>query len=66
MKRVAVIGAGAAGLCSARHLCKHPDEFSVRLFEQSAVLGGAWVYTSQTDSYDCDRPLHSGMYDALR
>ena len=66
MKRVAVIGAGAAGLCSARHLSRYPEAFSVRVFERASALGGTWVYTDQTDSYDCDHPVHSGMYDALR
>lgn len=66
MKSVAVIGAGGAGLCCARHFSKHPQEFSVRVFERNAALGGVWVYMDQTDPYGTENPVHSGMYDALR
>ncbi|KAK7504648.1 hypothetical protein BaRGS_00004134 [Batillaria attramentaria] len=42
---VAVIGAGAAGLCAVRHLASRPSTFSVTAFEQGEKVGGTWVYT---------------------
>ena len=40
--RVAVIGAGAAGLCSARHLLNRGVETVV--YEIGSCIGGLWVY----------------------
>ncbi|KAG8221447.1 hypothetical protein J3R82DRAFT_1643 [Butyriboletus roseoflavus] len=39
-KRVAIIGAGAAGMSAAYALSLHPDRFSVTIFEQSSSAGG--------------------------
>ena len=57
--KVCVIGAGAAGLCAARHLLATPSVTPV-VFEQSAVLGGTWVYTDEVgrDSRH-GLPIHS-------
>lgn len=41
-KRVAVIGAGAAGLCAAKHLLGRGME--VTIFEMGSAVGGLWVY----------------------
>lgn len=64
MKKVAIIGAGAAGLCCAKHLC---EEFSVRVYEMTGGVGGTWVYTDNTG---CDEvtglPIHSSMYHNLK
>jgi protoporphyrinogen oxidase len=38
--RVAIIGAGAAGLSAAYALSKHPDRFAVIVFEKESVPGG--------------------------
>ena len=56
-RRVAVVGAGAAGLVSARELreCGH----AVTVFEASSAVGGTWQYTAQTG-------VHSSVYDSLR
>ncbi|KAM7259591.1 hypothetical protein ACFE04_015332 [Oxalis oulophora] len=67
--RVAVIGAGAAGLVAAREL--HRQGHSVIVFEQNAQLGGTWVYNDQTESdsvgVDPDRiKVHSSLYNSLR
>jgi cation diffusion facilitator CzcD-associated flavoprotein CzcO len=41
----AVIGAGAAGLVTARELRKEGHD--VVVFEQQEQLGGTWLYTDQ-------------------
>ena len=60
---VCVIGAGAAGLCAARHLLSASatsPALTPVVFEQSGVLGGTWVYTDEvgTDSRH-GLPIHS-------
>jgi dimethylaniline monooxygenase (N-oxide forming) len=40
-RRVAVIGAGAAGLCAAKHLLG--KGMAVVVFEQGSRIGGLWV-----------------------
>lgn len=42
MRRMAVIGAGAAGLCAAKHLLERG--FTVTVFELGSQVGGLWVY----------------------
>ncbi|KAM4675398.1 uncharacterized protein O3C94_008089 [Discoglossus pictus] len=62
--RVAVIGAGAAGLCCARHLLSRPQTYSAPVvFEMSGKVGGTWVYTKSEES---DSFIHSSMYRDLR
>jgi hypothetical protein len=38
--RIAIVGAGAAGLSAAYALSKHPDKFTVTVFEKEPVAGG--------------------------
>ena len=64
--RVAVIGAGAAGLCAVRHLASRPSTFCVTAFEQSPGVGGTWVYTDQTGTDQHGLPIHSSMYRNLK
>ena len=47
MKRVAVVGCGAAGLVSAKYL--RDAGFLVRVFEEADSVGGVWVYSDDTD-----------------
>ncbi|CAD7088006.1 unnamed protein product [Hermetia illucens] len=63
-KRVAVIGAGMAGICAAKHALQNDMEPTV--FEQASQLGGTWVYTDNVgkDRYGLD--VHSSMYKGLR
>eukprot|EP00879_Flechtneria_rotunda_P011205 GHRR01011703.1.p1 GENE.GHRR01011703.1~~GHRR01011703.1.p1 ORF type:complete len:302 (+),score=95.18 GHRR01011703.1:176-1081(+) len=67
--RVAVIGAGAAGLVSLRELVK--EGHKVIGFEQNPRPGGVWVYDTATDSDPLAarpdrRRVHSSMYRDLR
>lgn len=56
MTRVAVVGAGAAGLCAARYLLDRDVE--VTLFELGPVLGGLWVYDNPSGRAPAYRSLH--------
>lgn len=42
VQRVAVIGAGAGGLCAAKHLLQRGMDVTV--FELGSCTGGLWVY----------------------
>ncbi|CAH1259248.1 FMO2 [Branchiostoma lanceolatum] len=64
--RVAVIGAGPAGLCAARFLSAEPDCYLPTVYEQTAAVGGTWVYTDRTGTDHCGIPVHSSMYKNLR
>jgi cation diffusion facilitator CzcD-associated flavoprotein CzcO len=64
--RVAVIGAGPAGLCAARHLAADPRHFEFKVFEQGGEVGGTWCYTDLTDSDEYGVPVHSPMYKSLK
>ena len=55
-KRVAVIGAGAAGLCAARHLLGAGAE--VVIFEIGTQIGGLWVYENDNGLSPAYRSLH--------
>lgn len=61
---IVVIGAGLAGLCSAKYALE--SGHSVTIYEQTNSLGGTWVYTDATgtDQYDLD--IHTSMYNGLR
>ncbi|KAH9633072.1 hypothetical protein HF086_010181 [Spodoptera exigua] len=66
MVRVCVIGAGAAGLCAARHLLVEPCVSHVDILEQAPQLGGTWVYTENVGYDDFGLPIHTSMYKSLR
>lgn len=66
MSRVCVIGAGAAGLCAARHLIVDSSVSQVDVLEQAGQLGGTWVYTENTGYDDFGLPIHTSMYKSLR
>ncbi|XP_064211561.1 senecionine N-oxygenase [Tribolium castaneum] len=61
---VAVIGAGAAGLASARHLSS--QKIKCEVFEMTAELGGTWVYTDKVGTDCYGYPIHTAMYKNLR
>ncbi|CAD5194458.1 unnamed protein product [Musa acuminata subsp. malaccensis] len=69
VSRVAVIGAGAAGLVAARELRR--EGLRVVVFERDAAIGGTWVYTPATESdplgLDPGRDIVlSSLYESLR
>lgn len=55
-RRIAVIGAGAAGLCAARHL-KETDA-QVTIFELGSRIGGLWVYENDNGLSPAYASLH--------
>lgn len=68
-EKVAVIGAGAAGLPSARQIAL--EGLEPVIFEAETRLGGTWVYTEDLESdspgRDPDRHrVHTSMYADLR
>ncbi|KNA15835.1 hypothetical protein SOVF_094680 [Spinacia oleracea] len=68
-KKVAVIGAGAAGLSAARELKR--EGHGVVVFERGGQLGGVWVYSPESESdplgLDPTRKIvHSSLYASLR
>lgn len=55
-QRVAVIGAGAAGLCAARHLLARGVDAVV--FEHGSCIGGLWAYENDNGSSPAYKSLH--------
>ncbi|KAI0015327.1 hypothetical protein F4780DRAFT_773617 [Xylariomycetidae sp. FL0641] len=47
IKRVAVVGAGPAGLAAAKHLLAERAFDAVDVFEQAAQVGGVWLYSPE-------------------
>ncbi|GLV42179.1 Flavin-containing monooxygenase 2 [Carabus blaptoides fortunei] len=62
---VAIIGAGAAGLASARYVTDPKFAFTCEVFEQTNALGGTWVYTDSTGVDEYGLPVHTSMYHGL-
>ncbi|MCL7042506.1 hypothetical protein MKW94_002605 [Papaver nudicaule] len=68
-RKVAVIGAGAAGLAASRELRR--EGHAVVVFERSDRVGGVWLYNSNVESdplgLDPSRAIiHSSLYESLR
>ncbi|GIY52617.1 flavin-containing monooxygenase FMO GS-OX-like 4 [Caerostris darwini] len=64
--KVAVIGAGAAGLCAGRHLVAEPARFQFDIYEQQDDVGGTWRYSTHVGKDEYGLPVHSSMYKNLR
>lgn len=62
--KIAIIGAGAAGLASARHVSANGFECDV--FELREQIGGTWVYTDDVGTDRYGYPVYSAMYKGLR
>uniref|UniRef100_A0A3B3W137 Flavin-containing monooxygenase n=1 Tax=Poecilia latipinna TaxID=48699 RepID=A0A3B3W137_9TELE len=61
-----VVGAGAAGLCAARHILSRPTSFAPPVvFELSGNVGGTWCYEERIGTYPNGRPVLSSMYRDL-
>lgn len=61
---VAIIGAGQAGLCSAKRSIE--EGFNVTIYEQSEHLGGIWHYVEETGKDQYGVEIHTAMYQGLR
>lgn len=59
--KVCVIGAGAAGLCAARHFSRLPQLFTVAVIEQTASIADTWATTNflHNDKYEYSNLKHS-------
>ncbi len=55
-KRVAVIGAGACGICAAKYLLQ--AGFDVNVFEIGSQIGGMWCYNNDSGRSSAYRTLH--------
>lgn len=67
--KVAVIGAGVAGLAAARELLRHGHQ--VTIYEKAAQIGGTWLYDPRVESdplgVDPIREIvHNSLYYSLR
>lgn len=62
-KRIVVVGAGPSGLCAAKHSIS--NGYDVVVYEQTAQLGGTWVYTDRVGHDDHGLPIHSSMYQNM-
>lgn len=61
---IAVIGAGTAGLCAAKHAIA--NGFDVTVLEQAAQVGGTWVYTDTVGKDQFGLDVHTSMYQGLQ
>ncbi|KAF7206755.1 uncharacterized protein [Nothobranchius furzeri] len=67
LRRVAVVGAGASGLCAARHILSRPSSFAHPVvFELTDHIGGTWCYEEHVGTLPNGRPVLSSMYRDLR
>jgi cation diffusion facilitator CzcD-associated flavoprotein CzcO len=55
-KRIAVIGAGACGICAAKYLLE--AGFDVTVYEIGTQIGGMWVYRNDNGRSSAYRTLH--------
>jgi hypothetical protein len=66
--KVAVIGAGPAGLVSAREVIRHGCE--VVVFEAADQIGGVWVYNERVEDdplgQSSAQAIRCSLYDSLR
>lgn len=62
--KVAIIGAGVAGLASARKAQQYNLECTV--FEITGNVGGTWVYTENPFADEFNNPVRSSLYASTR
>lgn len=61
---IAVVGAGAAGIVTAKHYVG--GGHNVTVYEQNQELGGVWVYTDEIVKNQHGLNIHTAMYKGLR
>lgn len=61
--RVAVIGAGTAGLGAAKNCLQ--AGLDVVVYELSQNVGGTWIYTDRTGKDEFGLSIHTSMYRGL-
>lgn len=61
--RAAIIGAGVAGLASARRCLE--NGFEPVVYERSKKVGGTWVYDERVGHDEFGLPIHTSMYQNL-
>ena len=76
MKRVAIVGAGAAGICMGRYLRSNSKITNFVIYEQAKEIGGTWIYdgnipnlkygSSGFKELKTCSDIHSSMYRNLR
>lgn len=64
--KIAVIGAGAAGLAALRHCTSSTYDDQVVCYEKMDQIGGTWVYREETGTDSYGLPIHTSMYKSLR
>lgn len=55
-KSIGIIGAGAAGICGARHMLA--QGFDITLYEVGSHIGGMWVYKNDNNRSSAYKTLH--------
>ena len=55
-KSIGIVGAGAAGICGARHMLA--QGFDVTLYEIGSHVGGMWVYMNDNNRSSAYKTLH--------
>jgi len=65
-KIIGIIGCGASGLAALKNFAAEDSLFKCVAFEQTASIGGTWVYTDDIDRDQYGLPVHSSMYKSLR
>jgi dimethylaniline monooxygenase (N-oxide forming) len=63
VRRVAVIGAGAGGLCAAKHLLQRGMDVTV--LEMGSCIGGLWVYENDNGRSPTYKSLHINSEAAI-
>lgn len=64
--RIAVIGAGAAGLAALKHCSSDAYDIQLVCYEKTDKIGGTWVYREETGLDQYGLPIHTSMYKSLR
>lgn len=61
---VGIIGAGPAGLISAKHALAYG--YNVTIYEKNDDLGGTWLFTENMGKNKYGGNVHTAMYKGLR